>query len=79
MGACLRAGSGALSGRRAFLSGRCGGGECFRGVGAVVDTLFGCQSLPCGNVAAAAVLWMWCSHEFEANVVLTLSLRHPLS
>ena len=42
MDACSLVGRGALSGRLAFLSGRNGGGECSRGVGAGVDPIFGC-------------------------------------
>ena len=42
MGACSLVGRSALCGRRALLSGRSGDGDCSRGIGAGVDTLFGC-------------------------------------
>jgi len=69
----------ALSGRRVFLIGLSGGGECSLVVGVGVKTLFGCHRLLCGSYTAATMLCVWCSHEYEENVVLMSSIRQSLS
>ena len=48
-------------------------------VSVVVETLFGCHSLPCGSSAAAMMLCVWWSYEFVENVVLMSSIKQPLS
>ena len=45
-----------LPGRRVFLIGLSGGGECSIVVGVGVKTLFGYSILPCGSSAAATML-----------------------
>jgi hypothetical protein len=79
MGACSIACRGAFSGRRAFIFRSEGDGEDASMAGAVVETLLGCQSLPCGNSAAVAMLCVWRSHKLVANVALISSIRQPLS
>ncbi len=68
-----------LSGRRVFLIGLSGGGECSLMVGVGVKTLFGCHRLPCNSYAAATMLCVWCSHESAENVVLMSFIKQQLS
>ena len=79
VGATTPACRGALSGRHVFLIGLTGGGECSLVVGAGVKTLFECHSLPCGSYAATTMVCVWCSHRAVVNVVLTSSIKQPLS
>ena len=65
--------------RRVRLVGLGGDGGRSPWVGVCVTVLFGCQGLPCGRAAAAAMLWLWCSHEFVKNAVRMPSIRQPLS
>ena len=69
----------AFSGRRFFLVGLSGGEEWSHVVGVCVATLFGCQSVPCGSLAAATILCVLWSHVFVENVVLMSFIRQPLS
>ncbi len=55
----------AISGRRVFLIGMSGGGECSLVIGVGVETLFGCHNLRCGSSAAATMLYVWWSHEWR--------------
>jgi hypothetical protein len=68
-----------LFGRRVFLIGMSGGGECSLVVRVGVKTLFMCHSLPCGSSAAATMLCVWSRHEFAENMVLMSSIRQPIS
>ena len=56
-----------------------GGGEWYPVVGMCVTALIGCQRLPCGSAAAAAILCVRCSHESVENAVLMSSIKQPLS
>ena len=56
-----------------------GGGEWSPGEGVCGAVLFWCQRLPCGSAAAAAMLWVWCSHEYVESAVQMSSIRQPLS
>ena len=48
-------------------------------MGGSVATLCGCHGLPRGSSAAATMLCVLCNHESARKVVLTLSIKQPIS
>ena len=79
MGGSVQVGGGVLSRTHFFLVGGIGGGELSLVMGGGVATLCGCHGLPGGSSAAATMLCVLCSHESARKVVMTLSIRQPLS
>ena len=76
-GACLVGGGAGVAVGFGFFPGLVGSGDLSRNGGAGVASRGGCQGLPCGSAAAAAMLWEWSSSESGSSSLLIEGSRQP--